>query len=63
MSYRNNGAVKFDCDAVEATLDTGVSTSISFETNDFIDYKPMKYKVEGLLIHNIVGTGILKYTV
>ena len=56
------GTVKFDSDAVESMLDTGCSTFISFELNDFIDYKPTKGKVEGLGIHDIVGTGTLKYT-
>ena len=63
VSYRHKGTVYFDSDAVEAILDTGCSTTISFELNDFIDYKPMKGKVEGLGVHNIVGTGTVKYTV
>jgi len=63
VSYRHKGTVYFDSDAVEAILDTGCSTTISFELNDFIDYKPMKGKVEGLGVHNIVGTGTIKYTV
>ena len=29
----------------------------------FIDYKPMECKIEGLGVHNSVGTGTLKYTV
>ena len=63
MSLRHRGTVNFDSDAIEAILDTGCSTSISFERNDFIDYKTMNGKVEGLGIHNIVGTGTIKYTV
>ena len=63
VSYRHRGTVNFDSDAVEAILDSGCSTSISFERNDFIDYKPMNGKVEGLGVHNIVGTGTIKYTV
>ena len=63
VSFRQRGTVNFDSDAVEAILDTGCSTSISFERSDFINYKPMKSKVEGLGIHNIVGTGTIKYTV
>ena len=63
VSYRHKGTVKFDSDAVEAILDSGCSTSISFEENDFINYKPMAGKVEGLGIHKIRGTGTLKYTV
>ena len=63
VSYRHKGTLKFDSHVIEAILDTGCSTSISFEINDFIDYKPMKGKVEGFGIHNIVGTGTLKYTV
>ena len=63
MSFRHRGTVSFDSDAVDAILDTRCSTSISFERNDFIDYKTMKGKVEGLGIHNIEGTGTIKYTV
>ena len=63
VSFRNKGTVNFDSDAVEAILDSGCSTSISFERNDFINYKPMNGKVEGLGVHNIVGTGTIKYTV
>ena len=37
VSYRHKGTVYFDSDAVEAILDTGCSTTISFELNDFID--------------------------
>ena len=63
VSFRHTGAVNFDSDAVEAILDTGCSTSISFERNDFINYKTMKGEVEGLGVHNIVSTGTIKYTV
>ena len=63
MSQRHRGTIKFDSDAVEEILDSGCSTSISFEIKDFISYKPMKGKVEGLGIHNIKETGTLKYTV
>ena len=63
VSYRHRGTVNFDSDAVEAILDTGCSTSISFERNDFINYKTMNGKVEGLGVHNIEGTGTIKYTV
>ena len=62
VSYRHKCTVKFDSDAVEFILDTGCYTSISFTLNGFIDYKPMKCKVEVLGIHDIVGTGTLKYT-
>ena len=54
VSYRHKGTIKFDSDAVEAILDSGCSTSISFERNDFIDYKPMKGVVERLGVHYIV---------
>ena len=63
MSQRHRGTIKFDSDAVEAILDSGCSTSISFEIKYFISYKPMKDKVEGLGIHNITGIGTLKDTV
>ena len=63
MSFQHRGTINFDSDAVEETLDTGCVISISFERNDFINYKPMNGKVEGLGIHNVVGTGITKYTV
>ena len=63
VSQRHRGTIKFDSDAVEAILDSGCSTSISFHKRDFIKYKPMSGKVEGLGVHNIVGTGTLKYTV
>ena len=60
MSQRHKGTIKFDSDAVEAILDSGCSTSISFERNDFVNYKSMKGKVEGLGVHNITGMGTLK---
>ena len=63
MSQIHKGTIKYDSDAVEAILDSGCSTSISFERNDFVNYKPMQGKVEGLGIHDITGTGTLKYTV
>lgn len=62
-SQRHKTTIKFDSDAVEAILNPGCSTSISFEFNDFINYRSMKGKVEGLRIHEIRGTGTLKYTV
>ena len=54
MSYIHRGTVNFDRDAVEAVLDTCCSTSILFEINDVIDYKPIQGKVEGQCVHNIL---------
>ena len=36
VSYRHTYIVKINSDTVEVILDTGCSTSISFELNDFI---------------------------
>ena len=63
MSQRQRGIIKFDSDAVEANLDSECSTFISFHKRDFIKYKTMSGKVEGLGVHDIVGSGTLKYTV
>ena len=51
---------KIDSDSVEASFDTGCSTSISFEINSIVDYKLIKGKAEGLGINNIVVTGTSK---
>ena len=37
VSYRHTCTVKIDSDTIEAILDIGCSTSVSFELNDFID--------------------------
>ena len=36
---------------------------MSSEQSDFITYKPTTGQVQGLGVHNIVGTGTVKYTV
>ena len=60
---RYKGTIKFDSNDVEVILDSGYSTSISFYKVDYIKYKPMSEKVEGLGVHSIVRNGTLKYTV
>ena len=63
MCTQSTSHVNFDTDSVEAILDTGCSSTLTSERDDFITYEPDSGQVEGLGTHNIIGKGTIRYKV
>ena len=63
LSSHKTSEIKFDTDAIPLILDTGESSTFTYNRDDFINYKSYQVQVQGLGKLEIKGKGTVKYNI